>query len=151
MNKLWQFVKFKFFAASIALCAMLAVMVAKATKPNRIYFPKIRLKIRGEVFLIKRRHFQNIGEIWGIAQLGERLNGIQEVSGSIPLISTKQTTKPRLCGLNFLRENRRRVCFNRSTPCGFLSALTHLDNRHFYDILNFTFPLIEVETETCGA
>ena len=29
----------------------------------------------------------------GIAQLGERLNGIQEVSGSIPLIST---TKHRL-------------------------------------------------------
>ena len=28
---------------------------------------------------------------WGIAQLGERLNGIQEVSGSISLIST--TTK----------------------------------------------------------
>ena len=27
----------------------------------------------------------------GIAQLGERLNGIQEVSGSIPLISTTQT------------------------------------------------------------
>ena len=27
----------------------------------------------------------------GIAQLGERLNGIQEVSGSIPLISTKTT------------------------------------------------------------
>ena len=27
----------------------------------------------------------------GIAQLGERLNGIQEVSGSIPLISTKST------------------------------------------------------------
>ena len=27
----------------------------------------------------------------GIAQLGERLNGIQEVSGSIPLISTKNT------------------------------------------------------------
>ncbi len=25
----------------------------------------------------------------GIAQLGERLNGIQEASGSIPLISTK--------------------------------------------------------------
>ena len=25
----------------------------------------------------------------GIAQLGERLNGIQEVSGSIPLVSTK--------------------------------------------------------------
>ena len=28
-------------------------------------------------------------EVRGIAQLGERLNGIQEVSGSIPLISTK--------------------------------------------------------------
>ncbi len=26
----------------------------------------------------------------GIAQLGERLNGIQEVSGSIPLTSTKK-------------------------------------------------------------
>ena len=29
-----------------------------------------------------------IGTVGGIAQLGERLNGIQEVSGSIPLIST---------------------------------------------------------------
>ena len=29
-------------------------------------------------------------EYGGIAQLGERLNGIQEVSGSIPLISTKR-------------------------------------------------------------
>ena len=34
----------------------------------------------------------------GIAQLGERLNGIQEVSGSIPLISTKQI---RLESVNF--------------------------------------------------
>ena len=32
----------------------------------------------------------------GIAQLGERLNGIQEVSGSIPLISTK--TRPQSHG-----------------------------------------------------
>ena len=31
----------------------------------------------------------------GIAQLGERLNGIQEVSGSIPLISTMETGKTR--------------------------------------------------------
>ena len=30
-------------------------------------------------------------EYGGIAQLGERLNGIQEVSGSIPLISTKKS------------------------------------------------------------
>ncbi len=34
----------------------------------------------------------------GIAQLGERLNGIQEVSGSIPLISTKtQKSEPVCC------------------------------------------------------
>ena len=26
--------------------------------------------------------------LWGIAQLGERLHGMQEVSGSIPLTST---------------------------------------------------------------
>ena len=32
------------------------------------------------------------GLLGGIAQLGERLNGIQEVSGSIPLISTKKVT-----------------------------------------------------------
>ena len=31
---------------------------------------------------------QESTEYGGIAQLGERLNGIQEVSGSIPLIST---------------------------------------------------------------
>ena len=31
----------------------------------------------------------------GIAQLGERLNGIQEVSGSIPLISTKRNSHPK--------------------------------------------------------
>ena len=30
-------------------------------------------------------------EYGGIAQLGERLNGIQEVSGSIPLISTTKS------------------------------------------------------------
>ena len=29
----------------------------------------------------------------GIAQLGERLHGMQEVSGSIPLISTKMPTQ----------------------------------------------------------
>ena len=36
-------------------------------------------------------HFTTEYRRGGIAQLGERLNGIQEVSGSIPLIST--TTK----------------------------------------------------------
>ena len=33
---------------------------------------------------------ESAAEYGGIAQLGERLNGIQEVSGSIPLISTKK-------------------------------------------------------------
>ena len=33
----------------------------------------------------------------GIAQLGERLNGIQEVSGSIPLISTTETRHTKVC------------------------------------------------------
>ena len=41
--------------------------------------------------LISRKSHENAGFRYpgGIAQLGERLNGIQEVSGSIPLISTK--------------------------------------------------------------
>ena len=38
---------------------------------------------------VVRRGRQAKTEYGGIAQLGERLNGIQEVSGSIPLISTK--------------------------------------------------------------
>ena len=39
----------------------------------------------------------------GIAQLGERLNGIQEVSGSIPLISTIRTAQ--LCGSFFIQNS----------------------------------------------
>ena len=39
----------------------------------------------------------------GIAQLGERLNGIQEVSGSIPLISTKWFVKEPRKALKTLR------------------------------------------------
>ena len=46
----------------------------------------------------KDLHFQKVSVILhiahgGIAQLGERLNGIQEVSGSIPLISTIEALK----------------------------------------------------------
>ena len=37
----------------------------------------------------------------GIAQLGERLNGIQEVSGSIPLISTKVEKHTKRCAFLF--------------------------------------------------
>ena len=48
-------------------------------------------------------------EYGGIAQLGERLNGIQEVSGSIPLISTKSVENHWFSTLfsfspNFLRD-----------------------------------------------
>ena len=35
------------------------------------------------------RLYGNILTLGGVAQLGERLNGIQEVMGSIPTISTK--------------------------------------------------------------
>ena len=50
----------------------------------------------------------------GIAQLGERLNGIQEVSGSIPLISTRGTPQRKLwCSFSFcIRKRHRR---NRSS------------------------------------
>ncbi len=44
---------------------------------------------------LRRVHLADIieGFVGGIAQLGERLHGMQEVSGSIPLTST---TKPEL-------------------------------------------------------
>ena len=42
---------------------------------------------------IIQKLFEQRTEYGGIAQLGERLNGIQEVSGSIPLISTKTNRK----------------------------------------------------------
>ena len=38
----------------------------------------------------------------GVAHLGERLNGIQEVVGSIPIISTKQKPQPIGCGFLFV-------------------------------------------------
>ena len=46
---------------------------------------KINLRLS---FLVKNNIFTK--EKGAIAQLGERLNGIQEVSGSIPLISTRR-------------------------------------------------------------
>ena len=49
---------------------------------------KIPLDIFAEHVIIQKLS-DSATEFGGIAQLGERLNGIQEVSGSIPLISTK--------------------------------------------------------------
>ena len=45
----------------------------------------LRLKPAALGFQLVKNGIEGYG---GIAQLGERLNGIQEVSGSIPLIST---------------------------------------------------------------
>ncbi len=46
----------------------------------------------------------------GIAQLGERLNGIQEVSGSIPLISTKMTNrKDKTLRFRYTQTHRERI------------------------------------------
>ena len=42
------------------------------------------------------------GKFGGIAQLGERLNGIQEVSGSIPLISTTKILGSSMVSEDFL-------------------------------------------------
>ena len=43
--------------------------------------------------LISKSCLMQRTEYGGIAQLGERLNGIQEVSGSIPLISTRKSSE----------------------------------------------------------
>ena len=45
------------------------------------------------IYVIIRGSLRDVCSYGGIAQLGERLNGIQEVSGSIPLISTKSLQK----------------------------------------------------------
>ena len=51
-------------------------------RPRKV-FPKLSLHRRGSSRIVLFR-------TGGVAQLGERLTGSQEVSGSIPLISTKK-------------------------------------------------------------
>ena len=58
-------------------------MIPSVTVPKLIVIKFYPLK-----WIILRTFGDKYG-LGGIAQLGERLNGIQEVSGSIPLISTK--------------------------------------------------------------
>ena len=53
---------------------------------------KKMLDISAECAIIQKLSEQRT-KYGGIAQLGERLNGIQEVSGSIPLISTNSNRK----------------------------------------------------------
>ncbi len=57
-------------------------------------------------------------EYGGIAQLGERLNGIQEVSGSIPLISTKKVLKTPVFGTFYLFLARKSFVFRPSVARG---------------------------------
>ena len=94
------------FEASIALSAVDASKYrGKAVGSNPVSGSYQRLITEHpEIFSKKRKkclhfgeksdiiplHLRNAQKLGGIAQLGERLNGIQEVSGSIPLISTNQ-------------------------------------------------------------
>ena len=55
-------------------------------------FPKKFSKLKKKYLTIQVLSDSILLAHGGIAQLGERLNGIQEVSGSIPLISTKKKT-----------------------------------------------------------
>ena len=60
------------------------------------------LDISAKYVIIQKLSGEAAGkEYGGIAQLGERLNGIQEVSGSIPLISTtgNHTVNHLVCGV----------------------------------------------------
>ena len=58
--------------------------------PVFLYFT---LDNRASICYINQVGRNSVTAYGGIAQLGERLNGIQEVSGSIPLISTKKVPK----------------------------------------------------------
>ncbi len=69
----------------------------------------------------------------GIAQLGERLNGIQEVSGSIPLISTI----PWLSINKFSRDLSRDFCFKRR-----VQFLHLLDNFSLFVVLKIDTRII---------
>ena len=105
------------FEASIALSAVDASKYrGKAVGSNPVSGSYQRLITEHpEIFSKKRKkclHFgeksdiiplrlRNAQKLGGIAQLGERLNGIQEVSGSIPLISTNQISRKALKTLRF--------------------------------------------------
>ena len=53
----------------------------------------------------------------GIAQLGERLNGIQEVSGSIPLISTKNLRNLRISEVFLILQHKNVAFYTISRNC----------------------------------
>ncbi len=80
-------------------------MVTLRTSNRLIYFVLMQVKKSKKPLdkshicaIISKLSNGGIVEYGGIAQLGERLNGIQEVSGSIPLISTTKYRKHRVFG-----------------------------------------------------
>ena len=58
------------------------------------------------VFTIKALVARVLFSYGGVAQLGERLNGIQEVMGSIPTISTTSEQSPLCSGLFFVYDRK---------------------------------------------
>ena len=99
---------------------------------NRIFLPEAACRQNASLFFKNRLTFRAAAAIiielsairqprGGVAHLGERLNGIQEVRGSIPLIST--TKRPRLlprpfcCFRFFCRVRPMRAGFTRWRWC----------------------------------
>ena len=73
----------------------------------------------------------NVEAVWqqhmfgGIAQLGERLNGIQEVSGSIPLISTNTNPWKPSVSKDFFISGGNRAQRGGKLLTTFLTTLSH--------------------------
>ena len=69
------------------------VSEAKSSENQQLFFAKYLKKLLDilKSCAIIQKSSERAQQYGGIAQLGERLNGIQEVSGSIPLISTRKS------------------------------------------------------------
>src|SRR5699024_4067014 len=78
--------------AKSTLCRPFSTRAAFLQKnaKNLLTFPAASAIITDVAGQDHRTRHKSKTKYGGIAQLGERLNGIQEVSGSIPLISTKR-------------------------------------------------------------
>ena len=70
-------------------CLARAGRIGQATEPAGPACPSYRLRLASAISALARA--QKRGLRGAVAQLGERLNGIQEVDGSIPFSSTKRT------------------------------------------------------------
>ena len=69
--------------------------------PLFLFFLLTRAALHARIISVLRCVSHTGGHPGGIAQLGERLNGIQEVSGSIPLISTRGYARESLGTVRF--------------------------------------------------